>query len=120
MNQRFPLLSSISSLLRFLGVLLLLAGGFYAVYEGILEPNQPGRSFAGSDLLQIITGACSLSLGLVIIGFAEVIGVLFAIEDNTYRAAHGVARSHHSATPSNESVASNEPAPLSSVNRSTQ
>jgi len=109
-NRRFPLLSSIAACLRFLGALLLLAGAFYSAYEGIIEPNQPGRSFAVSDFLQIMAGAAVLSFGVLVIALAEVIGVLFAIEDNTYRAVH-------SAESSTQGAPLTKSPPWSSVNR---
>lgn len=83
MNKRFPVLSTVSALLRVVGWLLVVGGVLYAAYEGIIEPNLPNHWFGGQDLLQLVSG---LGLGLtgpLTVAFSEIIGVLFAIEENT-------------------------------------
>lgn len=83
MNKKFPVLSTVSNLLKIVGWLVVLYGAIYAAYEGIIEPVQPGHKFAGGDLFQLISGLGIAILGLVTVAFSEVIGVLFAIEENT-------------------------------------
>jgi len=83
MNERFPVLSTVSNLLRVIGWIVAIAGAIYAGYEGIFETTLPGHSFGGQDLLQLISGVVLGLFGLLTVAFSEVIGVLFAIEENT-------------------------------------
>ena len=55
MSEKFPVLSFISGLLRFFGWIIAFGGGYLAVYEGIIEPSQPGHHFGGGDMMQIAT-----------------------------------------------------------------
>ena len=83
MNKKFPALSTVSDLLKVTGWLLVVVGVGYAAYEGVWEPNLPNHVFGGQDLLQIIGGVVLGIQGLLTFAFSEVIGVLFAIEENT-------------------------------------
>jgi len=83
MNEKFPLLSTVSLLIRILGALVLFVGLYYAVQEGIMEPNQSGHSFGSEDAMQLGGGLLLTLVGLGAIAFGEIIGVLFAIESNT-------------------------------------
>ena len=56
MNKRFPVLSSLSNLLKIVGWLVVVAGVLYAVYEGIIEPTQPNHRFDSGDLFQLLSG----------------------------------------------------------------
>ncbi|MBW2569929.1 MAG: hypothetical protein JRE47_11340 [Deltaproteobacteria bacterium] len=83
MNDKFPVLSFLSILLRIGGWLLVIVGLYFAVYEGIIEPNQPGHRFDSGDQMQLITGFIQVISGICVVAFGEIIGVLFAIELNT-------------------------------------
>ncbi|MCB1245052.1 MAG: hypothetical protein KDN04_20205 [Verrucomicrobiae bacterium] len=83
MNDKFPLLSIISGLLRVFGFLLLLVSLYYSIWEGFVEPNLPGHNFTQIDLIQLLGGLFGSLFGLVAIASGEVIAVLFAIEKNT-------------------------------------
>lgn len=82
-NNRFPLLSFVSVLIRIVGALLCLGATFYGVKEGVLEPMEPRHHFGGEDMLQLTSGLVGLLLGLFAIAGGEAIGVLLAIESNT-------------------------------------
>ena len=72
MNKRFIVLSVAASVIRVLGGFLAL-GGLIAVVAG----DGPYR----------LAGAAVVTMGVLSVAFAELIGVAFAIEDNTRRAA---------------------------------
>jgi len=82
-NAKFPVLSIVSILIRILGWLGVVAGLYYLIYEGMIEPNLEGHKFGDGDILQIIQGFTSIIGGLVTVAIGEIIGVLFAIEKNT-------------------------------------
>lgn len=88
MNARFPLLSVISLILRGAGIIICLGGLFFAVYQGIIEPNQQGHSFTNNDRTQLVVGSIGVLIGLLTAAFGEVIGVLFAIEENTRKGSN--------------------------------
>lgn len=71
MNKRFPVLSAISSILRFFGWAIALIGSIYFLSQ---------KSY-GFIVLNVVTG-------LFVVAFGESIGVLFAIEENTRTAAN--------------------------------
>ncbi len=83
MNKKFPVLSVVSALLGAIGWVIVLCGAVFAVYEGLIEPSQPGHSFGGGDLVEIVIGLALVLAGLFAVGVSEIIGVLFAIEENT-------------------------------------
>lgn len=83
MNEKFPLLSTVSLVLRFVGVLILLVGLYLAVYEGIIEPLMPGHHYSSGDAMELGGGLLLTVISLVAVAFGEIIGVLFAIEANT-------------------------------------
>lgn len=83
MNTKFPVLTTVSTVLGVTGWLVIIAGVLYAVYEGIVEPHQPGHSFGAGDVIEIAIGMILAVGGLIVVAFSEVIGVLFAIEENT-------------------------------------
>jgi len=74
--DRFPVLRGIGLLLKMLAVLVLVLG----VLGGLLLTSRNGGLFA--SLIPIV-GAISYAIGLW--AFAEIIGVLLAIEVNTRR-----------------------------------
>lgn len=76
-------MSFLSVVLRLVGGLVLLIGIYYAVYEGMIEPNKPGHSFSSEDAMQLGSGLIAVIIGLAAVAFGEIIGVLFAIESNT-------------------------------------
>jgi hypothetical protein len=79
----FPVLTFVSRLLRSLGWLLAVNGILYAVIAGIIEPSLPNHMFAASDVFDLFTGAASAVVGIIVVGYGELIGVAFAIEANT-------------------------------------
>ena len=83
MNNKFPILGFISTMLTFFGWLVVVAGFLYAIYEGMIEPNRPGHSFNNGDFLDLALGSFLFLLGLFSAALGEIIGVLFAIELNT-------------------------------------
>jgi len=90
MNNRFPILSFVSMLLKFFGWLFVVIGILYAVGKGIIVPMNSGGHFDLGDLLSISTGFGLTISGLIIAAIGEIIGVLFAIEENTRRACNAV------------------------------
>lgn len=83
MNPRFPVLSIVSKLLRKFGWAAVALACFYGVKEGIVEPLLPGHRFAEHDAFQFVSGLAGAIVGLIIVAWGEIIGVLFAIEENT-------------------------------------
>jgi len=83
MNTRFPLLSVVSKIMRFVGGLLVLAGLYYFIYEGLIEPRLPGHHFDPDDLVELLCGIAGVVVGFGTVAAGELIGVLFAIEENT-------------------------------------
>lgn len=83
MNDKFPILSLLSKVLKILGWLLIIPGLYFAVYQGIIEPNQVGHRFGNRDAIELGTGCLMVLFGLFAASFGEIIGVLFAIELNT-------------------------------------
>ena len=89
MNPRFPVLSFVAVLFRVIGALLVLTGVGYFCYFKFINPH--GLQFLSSQYSQrppdttilLITGALPVLLGLGVVAFGEIIGVLFAIEANT-------------------------------------
>lgn len=76
MNNRFPLLTFISGLLRFFGSCVVLCGVVVGIYGFSERASIPlALCLPGAALLVIV--------GLLAIAFGELIGVFFAIEDNT-------------------------------------
>lgn len=80
----FPVLTFVSQLLRTAGWLLVVGGLLFAVVAGLLQPNEPGRQ---RDMLELVAGGLAAFLGLIIVAVGESVGVLFAIESNTRKAA---------------------------------
>ena len=75
-------------MLRWVGALVVAAGlvllfiGATKLFGGDRDSDSP------TALFSLIGGIVSVLLGLASIAFGEVIGVLFAIENNTHRTAH--------------------------------
>lgn len=98
-NSRFPVLSTVSVILRVVGWLGAILGVIGIVY-GIVAPMQPGHAFGLDAVAAIALGALLILAGLAVVAFSEVIGVLFAIEDNTRRCVAPPSVSHqHVAEP---------------------
>ena len=87
MNSKFPVLSIVSILIRIIGWLSVLAGLYYCVYQGIIEPNQEGHTFGSQDQIELLSGLVGAFGGLITVAIGEAIGVLFAIEKNTRKTA---------------------------------
>ena len=87
MHYRFPVLSFISIVLRYVGWLIVLIGLYFAVYAAIIESLQAGRRFGSEDSLELAIGLALILFGLIGAASGEIIGVLFAIEENTRNAA---------------------------------
>jgi formate-dependent nitrite reductase membrane component NrfD len=86
MSKNFPVLSVLSVLIRLFGVLLVLVGIYYGIYEGIIEPNLPNHFFSQQDAMQLGGGMLALFFGIISLIVGESIGVLLAIEANTRHA----------------------------------
>ncbi|MBM3163520.1 MAG: hypothetical protein FJZ79_09480 [Chlorobi bacterium] len=83
MSKKFPVLSFLSVLIRLFGVLLLLFGIYYGIYEGIIEPNLPHHHFAQGDAMELGGGMLVFFFGIISLIVGESVGVLLAIEANT-------------------------------------
>jgi len=90
-SNPFPVLTFVSRLLRGLGWLVTVAGASYAVITGIIEPLLPQHQYGAGDAFDFLVGAAVAVVGISIVAYGELIGVAFAIEANTRRAADGVA-----------------------------
>ena len=55
-NTKFPVLSTVSNLLRVSGWLVVVAAVLYAVFAGIIEPMLPRHTFGYEDFMQLIAG----------------------------------------------------------------
>ena len=87
----FPVLTFVSRLLRGLGWLVTVAGALYGVIMGIIEPLLPQHRYGVSDVFDCLVGVAIAIVGIGIVAYGELIGVAFAIEANTRRAADSVA-----------------------------
>ncbi len=88
MNSRFPVLSTISGILRFAGWVVTAGAVLYGLlYQGLILPNQPRYHFDTGNAVAIASAVLGAVIGLITVAFGETIGVLFAIEENTRRAA---------------------------------
>ena len=91
MNDKFPLLSILSGILRIFGSLLLLPSLYFFLWEGIIEPMLPNHRWDSfgqgnllqGDLIQILAGLLGCLIAIGVIATGEIIGVFFAIEKNT-------------------------------------
>ena len=97
MNTKFPVLSFVSSLLRFIGWIAVLAGIAYIGYQ-VVELNQHGHKITITPpelIMKFGSGMAAIVAGLIIAAIGESIGVLFAIEKNTRKI---VTEIHHENT----------------------
>lgn len=84
MNTKFPVLSFVSSVLRFFGWSFAIVGLLYGGWNGVIEPNLPEHFFnASSNGVKLVGGIVGMFFGIITIAIGELIGVLFAIEENT-------------------------------------
>ena len=58
-------MSATSTILKILSMLIVLVGLYFGVYEGILEPMQPGHSFSTQDKIELVAGFCVIFLGML-------------------------------------------------------
>jgi uncharacterized membrane protein HdeD (DUF308 family) len=79
MNSKFPILSFLSFLLRFIGWMTVLSGVVYIGSQYVTKQNMLNQA-AGMELA---VGIAAIIIGLMIAAIGESIGVLFAIEENT-------------------------------------
>lgn len=47
------------------GVIVMLAGAYFGIFEGIIEPNQKGHSFGSGDKIELVLGFALIYLGLI-------------------------------------------------------
>jgi hypothetical protein len=78
MNNRFPFLSLLSLFLRWIGILIFVCGIFYLGYS-IFGDN--------TEFMTKVISLILLVFGIFVCVIGEIIGVAFAIEDNTKRIA---------------------------------
>lgn len=90
-SNPFPVLTFLSRLLRGLGWLVTIAGALYAVITGVIEPLLPQHRYGAGDAFDFLVGAGVAVVGISLVAYGELIGVAFAIEANTRRAADSVA-----------------------------
>lgn len=84
MNEKFPILKSILSILKIFGYLLLVIGFVYLfLYEGVIEPSLPNHHFASTDMFQLQLGIGVTFVSLIVIAFCELTNVFLEIEKNT-------------------------------------
>ena len=83
MGNEFPVLTFISKIMLYFGLVATIGGFGYALFSGILEPMQPKHSFGTTDAIQLASGVFVGINGLITAALGESIGVLFAIEKNT-------------------------------------
>ena len=67
--------------LRVLGVVVLAAGTYLGIYQGIIEPLRPGHHFLRGDLLQLAAGLVLILLGLMSVVLGEAVTRLLAPPD---------------------------------------
>jgi hypothetical protein len=90
MNSRFPVLSTLSIVIRIVGIVLIVAG----LYIAVAKPGSESHSMYSryqyqsyfnqpDSMLYLAGGAVGVLAGLGAVVTSEVIGVLFAIEQNT-------------------------------------
>ena len=87
-NKKFPVLSTVATLLWWIGIIMCIVGiipGIVELFEFIKFVNTTGAEWYWSkaDILRIITFMVGVLWGLFTMATAEIIGVLFAIEKNT-------------------------------------
>lgn len=81
MNSRFPILSGLSAILRVVGRLLLLAGGWLLL--GWLDSSLLPDPLKALGRFSGLIGVVLLANGFGALVVGELIGVVFAIEENT-------------------------------------
>jgi len=82
-NTDFPFLSTLSGMLKAVGILLLLVGIYYGFYEALVEPFLPRHSFGPGDAMELAGGLAALFFGVVAMLISELVKVVLAIELNT-------------------------------------
>lgn len=85
MNNRFPLLSVLSVIWRILGWLAV-GAGVIACIAGLVG-RTGHQSWSSEDLLTFALGVFMTFMGLGLVALGEFVGVFFAIEENTHKAA---------------------------------
>lgn len=99
MNTRFPLLSLLSIILRVVGLLVFTVGGlaFFGALVYINTTASLGSNEKYSDfipgIISVIVSIVFAIFGIIVCVIGEIIGVAFAIEDNTRRTANLVEES---------------------------
>jgi len=83
MSKKFPILSFLSILIRMFGLLLVIVGAYFGIYEGIIEPSISSHGFSQGDAIELGGGMLTLFFGFVSLIVGESIGVLLSIEANT-------------------------------------
>ena len=82
MNTRFPILSFVAKCLKFIGWIVVILGFGYLIWVGFAL-NKYGHRFNLLDFITIAQGIGIIISGLFIAAHGEMIGVFFAIEENT-------------------------------------
>ena len=65
-----------------------IGAGYFIFYQAMVEPNQPGHHFGEGDRIELAIGFLLTVIGLGAAAFGEIVGVLFAIEENTRKTAN--------------------------------
>ena len=75
-NDKFPVLKSVATVLKLFGYITLIIGlGYFILYESIIEPNSPNHGFGSEDILQLTLGLGLVFISLIGIAFSELIYV---------------------------------------------
>ncbi len=81
-NSEFPALSTIAKITKATGWLLVVVAICLLGYA-LIEPTQTGHHWGSGNIILITGSLISVIAGLLVKAFAEIIGVMLAIEFNT-------------------------------------
>lgn len=81
MKNEYPMLPVASLVLEVIGGIVILAGLYYFVYEGLIEPFQQGHRFTSGDKLDLIIGGALILIGLIGFVVGETSKVVLAIRE---------------------------------------
>ena len=86
MKIKFPMPKTISSFMGIIGYLVLMAGIYFLIFRGIIEPGRHSSGAYNWNIQSIITGGICVLSSLFIMAYSEIINVFLNIETNTRKA----------------------------------